>query len=382
MIAGAMEISKAIAYRLIYARMLIQNGSNLIRRRQVGSAGFGILGLQDGIEMALRAVAEFIGCSDIKEQIAFDQLISTINAKTPDRPVPRRQAITRLNKARVSFKHLGILPTEEDAAEFALDAEIFYSELVPLYVGLRASSFSVVDLIGLGRAHRALKAAENCYASDDFVDAVWWTSRAFVVVFGTVGLRLPDFSFAGASIKVDGHFANDVQCLAREVGGAIEALNKRTTALQEAIVSLSAHLSMLESGLDLVELRRFSSIAPSATMNSSGTIFIQDHLYQNRTIAAADAKFAIDFAIRSILNAPELLKKHAFASRSTNRKVVFHEKTEVFLAEGFDKLGRSLCALEAGTEIFAEGDQWDRSGLLHFYLDREHCVIALDAAQR
>ena len=116
-----------IIRRLSLPRFLFREAKAALQRPGPYSGGMATSLFQDSVEAFLRILAEH-GSVNIGASVPFDKLLDKVGAKF-NSVLEHRAVITRLNKARVNFKHHGQRIVNEEALSFAHNVEAFLTEV-------------------------------------------------------------------------------------------------------------------------------------------------------------------------------------------------------------------------------------------------------------
>lgn len=187
----------------------------------------------------LRVIAEHLDCS-VKENCPFNQLINLIDS-SGDRKLSHRSALNQLNRARVSFKHFGLEPKEDDVKKFRRDLEGFFPNATKLFLDVDFDSISLTNLIGHKRTENHLNEAERFIAEGNYKESICSSAKAFTIYHNRQ-------SYSGRSIL----YWTDHP-------SRFEDPNIRTWALNvvEIIESLRSKFNLIMDGINLADYRKF-----------------------------------------------------------------------------------------------------------------------------
>ena len=129
-----------------------------------------MLSLHDCVELALRVIGENVN-APIRDHESFNGLIDKIE-KTTNSLIPLREQLFRLNKSRVDFKHLGMLPRSEDIQEISVYIQVFLPQSCDQFLDLRFSDISFADALANDDVREALKMVEKNIEKSNYRDAV------------------------------------------------------------------------------------------------------------------------------------------------------------------------------------------------------------------
>jgi hypothetical protein len=279
-----LEISQAALCRQLFceAERYLAKGGPV-------SLGLAVSLGQDAVELFLRAVIkdrplrgakvpdEFAKCIDYIDSAAGGDITKT---------VPFRGKLSELNKARINFKHYGLIPHRSDAIRLIGYVEQFFEVATQNFFALKFSEISMSDLLRSNEIKDRIKRAEQASQQNNIEEALGLCAEAVSIASSNL-LE----AFGGIQKLVPAFLPRELSALLGSSGeysfkGYIESLTRSLSNL-----SLSLELS-----LDVNELMRFKTVVPIATRLIGGNFSLQRMTsYQANP---ADASFAIDFATR------------------------------------------------------------------------------------
>jgi hypothetical protein len=375
--AHARNISSAVMQRLVYARLLLHDGLRTARNGRIGFQGLSILALHDCIEMVLLALVEHLHVPDIKERVAFDALVSAVRGATPNVPFPQATAITRLNKARIGFKHYGNIPADTDVEDFSKDAELFFDEVLLRYFSLRTEDISIASLVEHPRARRYLLCAERESIREQHGEAVEYAAMAFAAAFGEV--RQPD----STSYFRHGDFSDqlmsplhDFKKIHSKITELAQHLDRRLAGLEKRHIELDRFVQLMMAGIDIFRYAQFTHMAPNVTIRNNGPAFI-DRPHSETKITKNDAQKVLQFVQDSLISCKALHIQPHTCYR--DRRFITNALTKVYFETNREK-GKYFCDLAQGTEVFALPENYDLShSMIAIDLDGDRCIVDRDS---
>jgi hypothetical protein len=147
--------------RTVYAKYLFRRASTLLDSKTTLAAGEAILLLQDSAEMLMRVVGDQHGVTNFQ----FPEFWQKIKEKTGSEP-PLRNAMVRVNQARVAFKHHGTLPNPTVVRDFLPLVKDFSFELSRLYLSLDFEKLSLAELVSRVSVKVLVEEAEHLFHSE------------------------------------------------------------------------------------------------------------------------------------------------------------------------------------------------------------------------
>jgi len=262
-----------------------------------------ILIFHDGVELFLQLASEALD-AETKSKMEFMDYWGPISKKLPGGELGMNEAMRRLNKARVGFKHAGIRPDKADIEGFRSSVTEFLQENTPkLFDGKKFEEVSMVDLIQFERTRLDLKEAEELIRTKSFKDALTKIATAFAKLtddYEEKGRkqygRSPFFfgeSFAFQSPDRFGFPDHNIDRYLENVGRTL-------SEFQEA-------MKILSLGLDYREYSRFRVYTPPILRIIEGDYVVQ---WIERPISESESeglaseekcRFCLDFVIESAM---------------------------------------------------------------------------------
>lgn len=250
------------------------------------SAGVAVGQLQDPVELFLHLLGDHFH-AQIKEKLAFDQIIDAVNKQLPT-PLSHRTALIQLNKARVNFKHHALEPRLEDARKLLHDVQDFLPAMSKAHLGVDFETLSLSSLVGHLRSENWLRKAEEFLATGDYARAVDAAAIALAIFQGHLDTPVEPVRLDRFGRYRHGEFRDLIEAVENEFHNAHSTLD------------------LMLTGVNLAQFRLFRKFAPRVDFSRAGTFFLsgRDFYYAepNREQATVCVSFAID-AILSIKTA-------------------------------------------------------------------------------
>lgn len=277
---------KPFEHQLLLSKYLFLRGSDALRENGRYSAGLAVSLFQDAVESIISTVAKELGAS-VPPNTTFHSYWDLVK-KTPNaqgRELPPSGKMVELNAARVAFKHHGVVPAQEAAANLELHTEEFLTEATRRFFSLDFATLSLVSFLSDKEAAEFLTAAETALKNGDVNGALEECAKCFSVVSQPVGFLVPAIGHDLSSAI--GHASADGRAHAAVIG----ALEKAHAALRKVVVTTAL-------GLSVVDYTRFCALLPSAARFGSGKFQI---IWSPMTRTLEDAKFAVRFLTKYAL---------------------------------------------------------------------------------
>lgn len=342
-------LNQVLIDRLVCAKYIFRRSCELLDRGGPFSAGLAISGFQDSAESVLRVAVEHLNVS-IKRDLAFSQILDAIDEKTSAK-VPYRSALNQLNTARVSFKHFGLEPKEQDAKKLRKDLEAFFPLFSSQYLNLDFETISLISLVGYRRAENFLRKAEASVEQGDFRLAV--DSCAIALALCRQRMRQ-----SKRRINLD-PFG---RCKSPELRGLIDSIK---TALEER----DEILDILMDGIALSDFKTFRQLAPQVTFTMANTFILSRAFEREVDPNRENALFCLRFSLDSILTMKSagFVENPPWFQPSASFQVARKSPIVVWPANDHSEYQEVICEVEVGTKL---------EGIYH--RDGENIVVLVD----
>lgn len=129
----------------------------------------------------MQTVAEQVNAAS-RFRTYFMDYFNIINQKIASQQLYLKIPMTRLNQARNSLKHHGILLIKQDIEQYKIYAENFFIQNTPLIFDINFSDISIIDLIEDTEVKQILKDAEVSKSNNDFKKGLEQLGIAFRVL--------------------------------------------------------------------------------------------------------------------------------------------------------------------------------------------------------
>jgi hypothetical protein len=146
----------------------MKEGQSFSERSDPFSSGLAISLFQDSIEMVVWALIKEKNIK-IDEKFSF---ISNINKLINEGFIfPHVAKLLEINKARVNFKHYGIIPDSNESNKFQIYAEEFIRFIFSKFFNREYDDVSIVDLVSFLDVKEKLKESEHCILINNYEEA-------------------------------------------------------------------------------------------------------------------------------------------------------------------------------------------------------------------
>jgi len=283
-----MELHQVVLCRALYAE-----AETYVSRNDGVQVGLAVSIAQDAVELFLRAVMkdrpvpgqkipdEFIKCMDYIDAAANQD---------ENKYVPFRAKLIELNKARVNFKHYGLIPDRGDSRRLLGYVQDFFEVASERFFDVRFSDLSVADLATSAAVRERLKTAELGLREEDLEKAFGYSAEAVdVATRELIALLSPRSSRwpPSSSMSLD----DAAMRFARDLEGYLD----------DAVAGSERMTIMLALAVNIGELVRFESVVP-VLHRMIGGHYKWERMHDASALTISDAAFAVDFATKFALS--------------------------------------------------------------------------------
>lgn len=278
--------------RLSLPRFLFRSGVVALRGPGPYASGLATSLFQDSIEAFLRVLAE-TGKVNVGPQVSFDILVDKVSDSYGS-VLDHKAALSRLNKARVAFKHHGISVSEEDAAHFRESARAFLSEIARDALGLDFARASLISTIGHRRTENRLRKAQEAVAAGDYRKAMECAAVGFHIYLNARSVHRA----RPGSHRYWGPLSSTFHSIDHRLR---RSLTEFTDWVVSHLEELNQSVDLLSHDLDIMAYRRFLDLTPNVQVAMTGALSIVWGGSSNSQPSKEDTEFCIDFVVDSVL---------------------------------------------------------------------------------
>jgi hypothetical protein len=310
-----MDLDKVQIRRLAFIKYLYRLGLESLGRPDP-QASASLLAFHDAAELFLGQAAEFVN-APLQPTATFDAYWKALDTALSPKKVARKDAMLRLNRARVALKHHGTFPDRLSLETFARTAEDFFQENTRTVFGVSWAEVSMAILVFPDEAREKVLEAQQLKANGDRNAASAGAAIALEMIvrdyeqrkrdrFGRspffLGERLPTI---GAHSLIDsslGAFAGSNR--GREAGRRLDI--GKVTRFAESITStvrdLQSALKIIALGLDFRKYSRFAFLTPRPQLMQDGTWIVHEtRSFSEHTLTEEECQFCVEFVIEASL---------------------------------------------------------------------------------
>lgn len=253
-----------------------------------------ILHFHDAVELFLALASEHLNAGKTgKEFLAYWE---AINQKLPSKDFGQKDSMSRLNAARVNWKHHGIrLPTIE-IDDFKTNVSNFFYENTPKVFGLSFDAISMAALVQNEKIQDRLLKAEQVRGTNDIKAALKEIAIAFLDLLNQFEWRIRehhDLQLKGISSR---HFSPIERKAPKELSQFAKEIEKEISSLHEQI-------KLVSLGIDYRKYTRFQWLMPAVFCTMDG---IYHTAGEGRGQSHQDYLFCYHFVIECALRLQEI----------------------------------------------------------------------------
>lgn len=227
--------------QILIVKHLFQRAERTLAESGPIASGLAISLLQDATELMLWTVAKELNPELTAKQQSFDALWEKVDeailARNGERLIGRAKLI-ELNKARVIFKHYGVLPDKSDATRFLPYAHEFLAHVSNLVFWVDFDRVSLVELLSPGEIKTLLTRAREHHGTGQYREAVIETYKAQQLLIGRMVGLVPTVADMG---NVASSFQNEYERQA--IQGLTNYLFKYLDAMRTVVVKSILRIS-------------------------------------------------------------------------------------------------------------------------------------------
>ena len=288
--------------RLAFARYIYTLGV-LESKKRMPLCAASILMFHDAVELFLQIASEHLDAG--KAQPAFLDYWDILAPKVSS-PIPQKEAMRRLNKARVALKHHGTTPSSEDIVAFRETVVRFFEESSPVLFGIHFSRLTLVEFVEPESARKRLAGVLESVGKEGVTTSVLAeTAIAFEEI---VKLREREISPGPFAVFPFGRPFDWDPLAAQFQRGTDKALVRQLGAVTKAVAELQRISRMQVMGIDFTAWIRFQSHLPIIHTMMDGSYKSTFRASPEGLADVHDVEFCVQFAIETSLTFQQGIK--------------------------------------------------------------------------
>lgn len=321
---GGQHDRTPLVRRLALPKSLFREAKRALSQYGPYSGGMAASLLQDSVESFLRILAEH-GRVNLNDTAPFNALLEKVGERFPS-VLEHKAAISRLNRARVAFKHHGLVVSNDDALYFVVTVDSFLTELSSNVLDTDFLSISLITQIGHRRTKNWLHKAEDMARVGAYNDSLICAAKA-MAIYSNYSSRWMDSR----------HYDNLSPLLDVEDDCRLEEL---TNWITEQLESIMTHLDLMMQGIDIAAYRRFLQLTPTVYFSAANTVRVSSDWPHDETFEPTkdEVEFCIDFVLESAMSILDTRPHGCFNRYSTEdtQTAVADSECEVIVYPGED----------------------------------------------
>lgn len=268
--------------QLLLVRRIAREADRHVSVRSDFDNGLAVSLMQDAVELLLWAACSKHGVNPKGERASFDSMLSSLSDPILGLgPIHGVSGLAELNKARVNFKHYGLLPHASDAMRLVANGRAFIDATTPKFFNVELEALCVSDTIHNTYIREPLKSAETALDNADFKAAMYWSRKA---VF-QAGQVMSDFTPEPLSNLTSVAEAFEAPAQRRAIAAAFKYLVGYLDSLRNSIAA--AALS-----IDPERVSRFKRTAPTVVVTIGG----HEQVNYGHDWTEQNARFCVGYA--------------------------------------------------------------------------------------
>lgn len=296
-----MTLHHSTLQRLSFAKYLYTLAIEQSRLPEIQAAA-SVLTFHDSIEFFLQIASEHLNAG--KGQPNFLEYWEILSPKITGADLPQKESMRRLNKARVSLKHSGTLPSRLDVESFRASVTSFFTEASPLVFGLEFSELSLIEFVSNDDVKSHLLKAADFATKKAYKESTLEIALAYEKLIDSYMSEMTNsFSSRAFSFGQNMTFMSASHIGLRNQGLRDQGLHRVAEfvdATKKSIEELQNAIRILSLGINYKKYVKFRSRLPSAMQIAGGNYVSQmmeceeiDHDYIEFCIM-----FVVECAIR------------------------------------------------------------------------------------
>ncbi len=291
-----MSLNHSRIMRLAYIKFLYQHGVELSNKMSPYNSTSALM-FHDSIDLFLQLAAEVLNINT-KDRTYFMDYINIINQKLAPKQLSQIGSMKRLNDARVSLKHKGLLLHESVIESCRVNSKDFFIENTPIIFGFEFSDISLIDVIENDKIKKILKEVKQFSNNGQFKDALEHIAVSFNELIS--GYEKNRSSLMESIFYFDDLHESDFEFDTNLFGNYIGGFEKIFNTLKEMQYSLK----LLSFNIDIRKYARFLHLTPH--LNPGKEIYDKYSVYwdftKDKNFTEEKVDFCINFIIESALN--------------------------------------------------------------------------------
>ena len=289
-----------IIKRLAFIKYILGQGNYQSQQPEPMCAS-SLLNFHDSTELFLHLIAEELNTKTDDNLMKYWDNINPKLIELGKSELTQKESMRRLNKARVSLKHHGNLPSKLDIGDFRTLTNVFFQENTKNIFDIDFDSISMIGLINNQRVKDLLQKAEQEFKEGKLQNCGENLSLAFIVLMEDYEESKKEqdyasspFDFGDGSRYQNSFFMNIDRNdpLRNFIDSTVYSMN-----------SLRLAVKILSFGIDYKKYAKFSILVPELSFNIAGKPMVLSNIRNN--FSEDDFEYCYNFIIESALKLQE-----------------------------------------------------------------------------
>jgi len=284
------DIKNNVLRRLVFIKYLYKLGIEQSLKPEPMCC-ISILTFHDAIELFLQLTSEFLNVG--KSGIRFMEYFGLISNKIEGKDLSQKESIRRLNEARVSLKHHGILPSKLDVDNFNISVTNFFIENTSLIFKLNFEEISLIDLITIFEStKKSLIEANELILKKDLNNALEKITIAFEQLKSDFSKNSP-IKFQREHFFTNGIIGSSNN-MNQEIVNHINDLNS-------ALLDIENIVLLLVMGVNYKKYIKFEYITPTIYQTLDANFHFQVGPNYEKNVSIKNVQYCFDFVLESAI---------------------------------------------------------------------------------
>ena len=298
-------ISPSHLKRISYSKYLFNKGKELLAHNVQINNAFAILHFHDATEIFLQVIADVLGYKAPESFMAhWDE------SQKKGSLLPNKNELNRLNRLRVDFKHLGILPIHDDCIDSERILDSFFASVSNSFLGIDFLIVSLSDLIENLIIRKHLKESENHLNENRFSESISESSKAFAYVLKEAEGD-PWYSFLH---KASSSNLRDIEprlyhsSSHNEVDKNFQSISKSLSVVKNQLENIIIEFNITLLGIDNYKYKRFKLLTPPCQIFMDGHVEecgMSSVYHSKYNMSPHNATFCFNFVLDAALKLQE-----------------------------------------------------------------------------
>jgi len=245
-----------------------------------------ILTFHDSVELFLQLASEYKDVRGVSHFMEYWNVLSPVLEEGPT----QKEAMHRVNRARVALKHHGTMPSKIDIESFRATISSFFKENTPLIFGIDFDSISLIEFVESTEARENLKKSMEFAEQEKLEESLDMIALAHTQIIDYFEDNQRDQFhrspfFFGESLSFERIRDSDY-------GGIADTINK----LVDSVEAIQEAMKILSLGLDYRQYTKFRLLIPSVHKIIGGPPQIIRRERANQ-VTREEFEFCLEFTI-------------------------------------------------------------------------------------